>query len=71
MAGWQRCELASVRAVDIQCEDCGRTRRFQRPALLDLERKGVRTFPQLASRLYCRHCAERNGTGRNVSLRAC
>ena len=62
-------ELRQARALDIVCEDCGRTRRFQRRDLLELDMEGFRTFPQLGSKLVCRHCRERQGRGKNISLK--
>ena len=62
-------ELSQVRALDLICEDCGRTRRLSRPRLLDLERQGLRTLHALGARLICAACRERGGQGRNVSLR--
>jgi len=61
-------ELALAWAVDITCENCGRTRRFQRRALANLQDKGCRTLAQLGSRLYCLACEERDAAARNVSL---
>lgn len=71
MVGYSQAvrELRQARALDIECEDCGRTRRFQRRDLLELDMEGIRTFQQLGSKLYCRHCRERRGKGRNVSLK--
>jgi hypothetical protein len=62
-------ELRQARALDVECEDCGRTRRFQRRDLLALDREGVRTFRHLGSRLTCRHCRDRSGSGKNVTLK--
>ena len=62
-------ELRQARALDIVCEDCGRTRRFQRRDLLELDLEGFHSFHQLGSKLVCRHCRERKGEGRNISLK--
>lgn len=62
-------ELRQARALDIVCEDCGRTRRFHRRDLLELDLEGIRSFHQLGSKLVCKHCRERRGEGRNVSLK--
>jgi len=62
-------ELRQARALDIVCEDCGRTRRFQRRYLLELDMEGFHSFQQLAAKLVCRHCRERRGEGHNVTLR--
>ena len=40
-------ELAEAWAVDVSCENCGRTRRFQRDALMHLRARGCRTMAQL------------------------
>lgn len=67
----KRCvsELRQARALDILCEDCGSARRFQRRYLLELDMEGFTSFQQLAARLVCKHCRERKGQGRNVTLR--
>lgn len=62
-------ELRQARALDIVCEDCGRTRRFQRRLLLELDMEGFTSFQQLAAKLVCKHCRERQGQGHNVTLR--
>ena len=62
-------ELSLMRALDLVCEDCGRTRRLFRPRLLDFERQGFRTLHALGARLVCAACRERGGQGRNVSLK--
>ena len=56
-------ELRRAWALDIFCEDCGHTRRFQRRDLLELETEGFRTFQHLAAKLVCKHCRERQGQG--------
>ncbi|MET0744721.1 MAG: hypothetical protein ABWY78_15230 [Microvirga sp.] len=61
-------ELALAWAVDIHCENCGRTRRFSRRALATFQERGCRTFAHLGSRLYCLACQERDAAARNVSL---
>lgn len=67
--GMAASELRQAKALDIVCEDCGRTRRFQRRDLLELDMEGFRTFPQLGSKLVCRHCKGRRGAGKNISLK--
>ena len=61
-------ELDLVWAVDVSCENCGRTRRLQRRTLASLRDRGYHTLAQLGSRLYCMACQERNAGGRNVSV---
>jgi len=66
--GQEKGVLALMMALDIECESCGRIRRFQRRKIMELELKGYRTVEQIGHRLVCRHCCERRGEGRNVSV---
>lgn len=63
-------ELADIVVLFITCEDCGRTRRWSRAQIAEVERRGVRTLARLGSKLCCKSCAERgqSGAGYNVSL---
>ena len=61
-------ELASFSAVDIRCEDCGRTKRLQRRQLQDIVHSGTRSLIGLHNRLYCSACRGRGGDGRNIDL---
>ncbi|TCR63196.1 hypothetical protein [Bosea sp. BK604] len=61
-------ELALVRAIDIRCEDCGRTRRMQAPAIARHVSAGCHSLIGLHDKLYCAVCRERGGLGKNLSL---
>lgn len=64
----QRSELASVWAVDIRCDDCGRTKRLQGRALSGLVANGTHSIVGLHNKLFCSVCRDRGGLGKNVSL---
>jgi hypothetical protein len=68
MRHWSEGELLTVRALDIACEDCGRTRRLQRQRLVQLDEGGIKSFHQLGNKLRCSACAERDGKGRNIKI---
>lgn len=61
-------ELAAVRAIDIRCEDCGRTKRMQAAAIAAQIRIGRRSIVGLHDKLYCALCRDRGGLGKNISL---
>ncbi|WP_126111921.1 MULTISPECIES: hypothetical protein [unclassified Bosea (in: a-proteobacteria)] len=63
-----RSELASVWAIDIRCDDCGRTKRMQAPEIAGVVRQGTRSLIGLHNRLHCALCRERGGLGRNISI---
>lgn len=64
----KRSELAGYRAIDIECEECGRTKRMQPPAIAAVVRGGTRTLIGLHNKLYCSACRDRGLQGRNINL---
>lgn len=64
-----RPELAEFRAIGIECEDCGRTKRMQPRDIADRVADGVRTLMMLHNKLRCSVCSERGiGGGKNITL---
>lgn len=61
--------FAGVNSLLIVCDDCGRTKRWTRSQIAEVQRLGVRTIEQLGSRLTCSLCTERGGPGKNVNIR--
>jgi hypothetical protein len=61
-------ELASFRAIDISCDDCGRTKRLQAPEIADIVGQGTHSLFGLHNRLHCALCRERGGLGKNINL---
>ena len=66
--GGRPSELEAYQVIDIECEDCGRTRRMQRRAIAEAIRNGAHTLIELHNKLYCSACRERGAPGRNVNL---
>jgi hypothetical protein len=66
--GDKQPELAAYRAIDIECEECGRTKRMQPPAIAAAVRGGTRTLIGLHNKLYCSACRDRGLQGRNINL---
>jgi RNase P subunit RPR2 len=66
--GRYQTELADVVRLRITCDDCGRERRWPPYKVREAERAGVRTIPELGSRVICPHCRDRGASGRNVSV---
>lgn len=61
-------ELSGFRAIDIRCEDCGRTKRMQPREIAGHIERGVYSLVGLHNRLHCSVCRDRGGMGKNVSL---
>lgn len=66
--GISRSELAEYRAIDMRCDDCGRTKRMQSGEIVGHARAGVRSLVALGNKLHCSLCRDRGGLGRNISL---
>lgn len=64
----ERPELSRVASLDIQCEDCGRTKRMWPGAIQEVIGQGTRTLMGLHNRLSCSVCRERGGLGKNINL---
>ena len=62
-------ELSDVVGMRIWCEDCGHRAYWPRSRIADAQRRGFHTVPGLGSKFRCRRCAERGGSGRNISVR--
>jgi RNase P subunit RPR2 len=69
MVLWVNNELVSAKALEVICEDCGRTRRLDRWKLIELDEGGVKSFHQLGHRLRCKTCRAAQGEGNNVRMR--
>lgn len=54
-------------AVDIRCDDCGRSKRMP-PSEVARHLGQGRSLIALHNRLYCALCRERGGLGKNISL---
>lgn len=67
-AAQDRNELAGIRSLQIVCDDCGCGRRWTGDQISVAIGKGIRTVPDLGSRLFCRLCKERGASGKNVSI---
>lgn len=63
-----RPELSLFRAIDIRCDDCGRTKRMQPREIRQQIGAGVYSLIGLHNRLHCSVCRSRGGLGKNVSL---
>lgn len=63
-----RPELSQFRAIDIRCDDCGRTKRLQAPDIREHIARGVHSLIGLHDKLHCSVCRSRGGMGKNVSL---
>lgn len=61
-------ELARFRAIDISCDDCGRTKRLRAPEIAEIMGQGTHSLYGLHNRLRCALCHERGGLGKNISL---
>lgn len=61
-------ELLAYSALDIECEECGRTKRMQAPQIAGHVRRGVHTLIGLHNKLYCSACRERGLPARNINL---
>jgi hypothetical protein len=66
--GAKRPELAAYSAIDIECEECGRTKRMQSPAIGSVIRSGTHTLIGLHNKLHCSVCRSRGGLGKNINL---
>jgi hypothetical protein len=66
---FQSTRVLDVDAVAITCEDCGRTKTWNRATLACVVGSHT-TMAQLGSRLTCSHCRLRGGAGGNVQLKA-
>lgn len=64
-----RPELASYRAIDIRCDDCGRTKRLQVAEISRFIRAGTHSLIGLHDKLYCSVCRDRGGLGKNIDLK--
>lgn len=63
-----RVELATYWAIDIRCEDCGRTKRMQPGDIAAVVKGGTRSLIGLHNKLFCSVCRDRGGQGRNINL---
>jgi len=66
--GFWKPELSGFRAIDIRCEDCGRTKRMQPREIAGHVASGTYSLVGLGNRLCCSVCRDRGGLGRNVSV---
>lgn len=66
--GIRGSELAQYRAIDISCDDCGRTKRLRAAEIADIISQGTCSLFGLHNRLRCTLCYERGGLGKNISL---
>lgn len=57
-----------LKALDIECLNCGRTRRLGRPQLRDFIGAGIRSVEDLGRRLSCRECAAQGKVSKNVTI---
>lgn len=57
-----------MRAVDIRCEDCGRTKRMQPREIAKHIHAGTKSMVGLGNKLHCSVCRDRGGIGKNISL---
>lgn len=63
-------ELSGLAYLSVTCDDCGRQNWWARSHLDEAERGGLGTVSALGRKLRCTYCAERGGSGQNLSLRA-
>lgn len=63
-----RPELSILRAIDIRCDDCGRTKRMPPSEIRRHVANGVYSLVGLHDKLHCLVCRDRGGLGKNVSL---
>ncbi|MDE1438004.1 hypothetical protein, partial [Bacillus licheniformis] len=63
-----RPELSLFRAIDMRCEDCGRSKRMQPPEIRRHIADGIFSLVGLHAKLQCKVCRSRGGMGKNVSL---
>lgn len=66
--GIWRPELSAFRAIDIRCEDCGRTKRMQPAEIRHQIAGGTYNLVSLGNKLHCSVCRDRGGLGKNVSV---
>ena len=61
-------ELSAVVGLRIRCDDCGHKSYWPCSRVRDAQRNGFNTIPGLGSKLRCRPCQDRGGSGKNISL---
>lgn len=61
-------ELALVRTLTIVCDDCGARKRWPPHKIAAALRRGWTNIPDLGTHLYCPHCKERGGGGKNLRI---
>lgn len=67
--GIRRPELAQFWAINIHCEDCGRTKRMPPREINQHIANGVHTLMALHNKMRCSACSERGiGGGKNISI---
>lgn len=67
--GIRRPELKQFWAINIHCEDCGRTKRMPAGEINRHVNNGVHTLMDLYLKMRCTVCSERGiGGGKNISL---
>lgn len=66
--GIWRPELSLFRAIDIRCDDCGRSKRMQPSDIRSHIANGVYSLIGLHDKLHCTVCRDRGGLGKNVSV---
>lgn len=66
--GPRRPELSSYSALDIECEECGRTKRMQSHEIAQHVARGVHTLIGLHNKLLCSACRERGLPARNINV---
>ena len=63
-----RPELSLFRAIDIRCDDCGRTKRMQPHEIRRHVDNGVYSLIGLHDKLHCSVCRARGGLGKHISI---